>query len=188
MTIREALSELAPWLPDDLNGLEEISKTVTVPRSTVIYPTDKRVTHVALLMEGVVRSSYITAQGTENTYCFAFAGDCIAPYSAVLTGRTSMEMLTSIGTCTLKFLPLDELLRRGETSLSWMRFFRIMAERQYCELERHIMMLQKESAVERYQELCDRRPEAILTIPQKYLASYLGITPRHLSRIRARKK
>ncbi|MNU79669.1 hypothetical protein D3C71_692840 [compost metagenome] len=65
-----------------------------------------------------------------------------------------------------------------------MLFLKIIAEQQYLELEARVFQLQRDSAQERYQSLIDNQPEYIQQISGQYLASYLGITQRHLIRIR----
>ncbi len=61
---------------------------------------------------------------------------------------------------------------------------KILTEYEYIELERRIFMLQKETAENKYLDLIKNQPLLVKEIPLNYLASYLGITQRHLSRIR----
>lgn len=63
-------------------------------------------------------------------------------------------------------------------------FLKLIAEQQYLELENRVFQLQKETALQRYTSLLNNHPEFVQEIPLQYLASYLGITQRHLSRIR----
>ena len=67
---------------------------------------------------------------------------------------------------------------------NWVKFLKIVAEQQYVELEKRIFQLQKSNAAQRYSDLLKNQPAFIQHIPLQYLASYLGITQRHLSRIR----
>jgi len=67
---------------------------------------------------------------------------------------------------------------------NWIKFFKHIAELEYINLEKRIFMLQRESAETRYQSLLNNQPEYLHHIPLHYLASYLGVTQRHLSRIR----
>lgn len=46
------------------------------------------------------------------------------------------------------------------------------------------MMLQSQSAYERYEKMIKEEPETLLSVPLQYTASFLGITPQHLSRLR----
>ena len=59
-----------------------------------------------------------------------------------------------------------------------------MAEQEYINLEKRIFVLQRESAENRYKSLLQTHPHYLNSIPLSYIASYLGITQRHLSRIR----
>ncbi|HQU56631.1 MAG TPA: hypothetical protein PLG88_04335, partial [Chitinophagaceae bacterium] len=64
------------------------------------------------------------------------------------------------------------------------QFRRMIAENLFIAMERRVAMLQSQSAQEAYENILKENPELILNIPQQYLASFLGITPQHLSRIR----
>ncbi|MNY26270.1 hypothetical protein D3C86_1601080 [compost metagenome] len=60
----------------------------------------------------------------------------------------------------------------------------MIAEQQYLELEKRLFLFQKEKAKKRYMDLLENQPDYVQQIPLQYLASYLGITSRHLSRLR----
>ena len=78
----------------------------------------------------------------------------------------------------------QDLNKLANDSLNWVKFLKKMAELQYIELENRIFQLQKTTALQRYENLLQNHPEFVQKIPLQYLASYLGITQRHLSRIR----
>jgi hypothetical protein len=63
-------------------------------------------------------------------------------------------------------------------------FRRIIAENLFIIMEKRIMMLQSQSAHERYEKMLKENPEILLSVPLQYTASFLGITPQHLSRLR----
>ncbi len=63
---------------------------------------------------------------------------------------------------------------------------RQMAKQFYCEKQNRELDLLTQSAEERYYSLFKNRPQLIKEIPLMYIASYIGITPQTLSRIRAR--
>ncbi len=79
----------------------------------------------------------------------------------------------------------DEILKLEDSSSNWLKFFKFIAEQEYIKMEKRIFMLQKESAEKRYRNLLTNDPKYLQLIPLSYLSSYLGITQRHLSRIRA---
>ena len=61
---------------------------------------------------------------------------------------------------------------------------RIIAENLFITMEKRIFMLQSQSAYERYEEMLKENPDILLSVPLQYTASFLGITPQHLSRLR----
>ncbi|MNY11874.1 hypothetical protein D3C86_1449250 [compost metagenome] len=108
----------------------------------------------------------------------------IAAYSSFITGNPSVEAIQAISQVSLLVIQknkLDELVLENQI---WTQFLKVIAEQQYLELEKRVFQLQKETAAQRYASLLQNQPQFILQIPLHYLASYLGITQRHLSRIR----
>jgi CRISPR/Cas system-associated protein Csx1 len=63
-------------------------------------------------------------------------------------------------------------------------FRRVIAENLFIIMEKRIAMLQSQSAYERYERILKDNPDIILSVPLQYTASFLGITPQHLSRLR----
>jgi hypothetical protein len=61
---------------------------------------------------------------------------------------------------------------------------RVIAEKLFITMEKRIAMLQSQSAFERYEKMLKDNPDIIPSVPLQYNASFLGITPRHLSRLR----
>lgn len=139
---------------------------------------------VAFVKSGIFRSFYHTSTEEQITYCFRFPGTFITGYSSLLTGEPTRENLQALTDAELLVIPKEEITRLENASPSWLRFFKMVAEYEYIELEKRIFLLQKESAEFKYRELLEKSPNYLREIPLHHLASYLGITQRHLSRIR----
>lgn len=139
---------------------------------------------VVFVADGVLRSYFIDRKGEEVTYCFTFPDTFTTAYSSYITGRPAEESIQAISETRLICINKNTLRRLGDKSSSWLMFQKISAEQQYIELERRIFSLQKLDALMRYQQLLHEKPEYVKFIPLRYLSSYLGITQRHLSRIR----
>lgn len=139
---------------------------------------------VAFVSESVFRTFYVSAKGEEITYCIAFPGGLITAYSSFITGNVTQENIQAINHAKIYVLKKKVIEDLSERSGNWTKFLKVMAEQQYIELENRIFQLQKRDAVYRYRDLLTTRPEYIKHIPLQYLASFLGIAQRHLSRIR----
>ena len=139
---------------------------------------------VAFVLAGTLRSYYVTEKGEEITYCITFPNNLITAYSSFITGQSTPENIQAISAVELMVVRKDTIDDLVLKNPNWVKFLKVVAEQQYVELEKRIFQLQKSNAAQRYSDLLKNQPAFIQHIPLQYLASYLGITQRHLSRIR----
>ncbi|WP_194975846.1 Crp/Fnr family transcriptional regulator [Aquiflexum lacus] len=139
---------------------------------------------VAFVKSGTLRSYYVSEKGEEITYCIIFPNNLMAAYSSFISGKTTEENMQALTFTELSVIPKKTILEFANNSHNWVEFLKVMAEQQYLELEKRIFQMQKNHALNRYTDLINNQPEYVQKIPLQYLASYLGITQRHLSRIR----
>lgn len=140
---------------------------------------------VAFINKGILRSYYYNSKGEEVTYCFTFENSFLAAYSSFLTQAETVENIQALTDIEMYTINRDQILMLKESSTNWLKFFKVMTELEYIKMEKRIFLLQKESAEKRYEDLLKNKSEFLQLIPLNYLASYLGITQRHLSRIRS---
>ena len=119
-----------------------------------------------------------------KAYCFTFENTLMTAYSSLITGLPSAENIQALAPTELWVLQKRDLEALAQRSINWILLQKHLAEQQYVELEKRIFSYQKEKASERYRDLLLAQPHYLQQIPLQYLASYLGITRRHLSRIR----
>ena len=139
--------------------------------------------YLSIIHEGVCRAFY-QKKGEEISVAFMFPGDYVSAYYSFLTQRPSLMGIEALSPTTLISISkrdLDELCNRYKNAE---RIGRLNAERIYRRKEEREIALLTMSATERYKDLNDRYPQLIQNIPLKYIASYLGIQPESLSRIR----
>lgn len=139
---------------------------------------------VAFVISGIFRSFYYSSTEEEVTYCFLSENSFITAYSSFITQTKTTESIQALTDIELYSISKNQLSKLEESSTNWLRLFKFFAELEYINLEKRIFLLQKESAEKRYKELLKTHPDYLQSIPLNHLASYLGITQRHLSRIR----
>ncbi|MFY7839650.1 MAG: Crp/Fnr family transcriptional regulator [Lacibacter sp.] len=140
--------------------------------------------HVWFVQSGLFRSFYTNTTGEVITYCFAFANTFITAYSSFLTQEKSVENIHALSDAEVYAIPRETILQLEQSSTNWLRFSKLIAEQEYMKMEQRVFLLQKENAENRYKDLLEKHPDYLQQIPLQHLASYLGITQRHLSRIR----
>jgi len=139
---------------------------------------------VAFVLSGSLRSYYISDKHEEITYCLTFPNNLMTAYSSFLTGQATQENIQAITVTELLIIQKGQFENLIQQKPNWIYFLKMIAEQQYIELEKRIFQLQRSDATKRYADLIKNKPEYIQKIPLHYLASYLGISQRHLSRIR----
>jgi len=139
---------------------------------------------IAFVLSGSLRTYYISDKNDEITYCIIFPNNLMNAYSSFLTAKPTQENIQAIIQSELLIVQKDKFDNLANKNPNWIYFLKTIAEQQYIELEKRIFLLQKSDAAKRYANLMQNQPEYIQKIPLQYLASYLGITQRHLSRIR----
>lgn len=168
----------------DIENFASLAVPRSLSKSDYFIKEGESCKEVAFVISGILRSFYINQQGEEYTYCFTFPQNLMTAYSSYITCQGASETIQAITEVELLVLPKEKLDELSQTNIHWMKFSKLIAEIQYVELEKRIMQLQSHSASKRYSDLIENHPDYIQLIPLQYLSSYLGITQRHLSRIR----
>jgi CRP-like cAMP-binding protein len=140
---------------------------------------------VFFVKKGCLRTS-INNRGRDITIQFFFEGDAVASIESFRTNQPSAISIKSIEPSTIVVLPKNgfEILGRDFPELKDMLLE--MALRRFADYSRLFISHLKDTPQQRYVALLKDKPEIIQRVPQYYIASYLGITPVSLSRIRKR--
>lgn len=140
---------------------------------------------ISFINNGCMRLFY-NVEGIENTVQFFFADSWYTDYASFLTGEKTVENMQALEDCEVVQIKKVELYKLYNIYPTLDRVGRVMAENAFLSLSRINKMLTNEEPQERYLNLLKQRPELVEKIPQHYIASYLGIQPESLSRIRKR--
>ncbi len=137
-----------------------------------------------ILTKGVARAFFRNAKGTEYNKFFNVPISFIGAYSSLVTGNVNLidiQCLTDCHILTADYHALRELYKAFPEIES---FSRRLAELYFVAKEKREIELVLLNAQERYDIFQQEYPELEQQIPQYHIASYLGVTPTQLSRIR----
>jgi CRP-like cAMP-binding protein len=130
---------------------------------------------------------YRDARGTEWTKAFCLAGTVVAAYSALLRGEPSRLSIQALEPSTLLVADFDSYQTLTAEHPCWQIVNRKLAEGLFIKKEQRESELLLDDASTRYQNFLDEYPGLEARVKQYHIASYLGITPVSLSRIRAQR-
>jgi CRP-like cAMP-binding protein len=139
---------------------------------------------VAFVEKGMLRSYTVDDKGGEHIIQFAFEGWWIGDHYSFLTGEPSVYNIDAMedGELLLLTRPAEEQLMQKLPKFE--RFFRLLLQNNLIAMQRRLIGSLSHTAEERYNQLVSSYPNIPQRVPQHMMASYLGITPETLSRIR----
>jgi CRP-like cAMP-binding protein len=140
--------------------------------------------HLAFVNEGCLREYSVDARGEEHVIQFAIRDWWITDLQSYLTGSPSTYTIDALDDSDVLVLEKSARDRLLETAPKADRFFRLLQEANYVATHRRIDAMLRSSAEERYLAFLKTYPALVESIPQNQIASYLGVTPQSLSRIR----
>jgi CRP-like cAMP-binding protein len=140
--------------------------------------------HLAFVDEGCLREYTVDARGEEHVLQFAIEDWWISDLHSFLAGVPSQRNIDALQDSEVLLLEREARDRLLEEVPAMERFFRLLLEGNYVATHRRIEEALSDSAEERYLAFQKTYPALVEQIPLNQVASYLGITPQSLSRIR----
>lgn len=134
---------------------------------------------------GCIRYFY-NAEGEEKTGQFFFENGWYSDLESFLTQEPSVQNIQALEPTQLLLIPRNNLYRLYEQVPVFERFGRLLIEQSFIGLGTKNKQLTSLSPEDRYLKLIEERPKVIRRVSLKYIASYLGVQPESLSRIRKR--
>lgn len=139
---------------------------------------------MAFVNSGHLRNFYISSKDEEITYCLSFPNQFVSAFSSFISRQPTFENIHGLTAGELLVISHSKYYELMNSNKKWLQLSRHLAEQSYIEMENRLLTFQMESAKKRYRDLLEHQPQLLQNIPLKYLASYLGISQRHLSRLR----
>ena len=160
-------------------------------KNQVIHSPGHIFKEMLFLTSGIVRSYCMTQEAKDFTWSFHFNDRCsnienffvvdFASFSMREPSRLTFEALTDVEVLSISYNDLQGLYK---TSVFWQNAGRMLAEQAYYFNHHRVLSLLAEPAEDRYLRLQRESPYLFEKVPQYLIASYLGMTPQSLSRIR----
>ena len=139
--------------------------------------------YVAFVEKGVLRSYSLDEKGDEHIIQFAIEGWMISDLSSFLTGKPATYTIDALEDSELVLISRasNEELMKIPKYETWMR---LQITGAYIALQKRLTSIISLALEERYTSLIDTYPQIVQRVPQHMIASYMGLTPETLSRVR----
>lgn len=165
-------------------AIRAICTTHTIKKGSDLQAIGHTCRTIYFISKGSARIYYYKGE-TDVTESFAFEGQILARVESLFSGKPSRKGIQMLETSEVVAINATQLFRLYDAFPDVERLFRKVFEAGYVEAFNRMESLQFHSAEERYRDLLETSPDILKRAPLKFIASYLGVTPVSLSRIRA---
>lgn len=140
--------------------------------------------NIGILVEGFVRAFYRNEEGQEYNKHFFIPTCFMGGYASLISGKPNLIVQEALTDCKLWIADYKKLTALYNNHPDLERMTRIMVEHFFIQKEQREINIVLLNADKRYLNFKKEFPQLEQCIPQYHIASYLGITPTQLSRIR----
>lgn len=151
-------------------------KYIKVKKGEILQQSGQLNTKVYFVKSGLLRSYTIDEKGKEHIFMFA-------PENWIISDSTLGEQPSELYIDVLE----DAVIKIKEKNFEDDKIDVTALMKRMAVLQKRILMLMSSSAIERYEHFRETYPQIIQRVPQKMIASYLGITPEALSKVKGDK-
>jgi CRP-like cAMP-binding protein len=183
----QAFVHMVPLTEKEIEEFIAITNEEKLSRGHFWAKEDKRNERIAFLLDGYLRKYYIDNDGNEITDAFYFSSDfCMDLPSIVGNTKLSSNIVAMEETrlVTFSYAQFDNLRVKYPT---FERIYSKFLELNFLKFYNRTTSFIQENPKERYAELLKRNPNILQKATQYHIASYLGISYQHLSRLRSAK-
>jgi len=182
--LKSKISEYISLNPSDYELIESLFKFRIVDKGTSVIEIGKRTNEVFFVNSGYLRYYKISASGEELIIHIYAPHNFATALNSFFLNKESEEELQTITKCELLCITKYDLDKLYSINQKWQYFGRMLMESFLIEKEQRIIDQLSLTGQEKYIKLLETNPDIIQNVQVKYLASFLGIQPESLSRIK----
>ncbi|MCG8637848.1 MAG: Crp/Fnr family transcriptional regulator [Desulfobacterales bacterium] len=166
--------------------IKPLAEKKKYPKKSWLLNEGEVAKYLFFIEQGCIRS-WFNNDGNDITFQFFFEGGFVSSFESLRLGKPSLFNLETIEPSVLYTVPREKFLEIKDSTLLKEAVNELLCRRLH-HYQKLFLSRIKNSPRHRYEELLRENPEIFERVPHHYIASYLGITPVSLSRIRNKDK
>lgn len=163
--------------------MESIFRKKQYPKCYTLLNMGEHTQFIYFIVQGMVRGFYVDVEGKEITKCFAKENEWCCVYN-MLQEQASEYWIETLEDCELIELDVEYVKRLICTESVFQNLYTRLCTEAFIQSDVRSSYFQKMTAKERYKCLLNQQPDLIERVKQEQIASYIGITPTSLSRLK----
>jgi CRP-like cAMP-binding protein len=182
-TLFQVLSAIHPLSEDLKQAIKKEITSLSLPSHHLLLEAPRIADHAYFLDTGFAMS-YTFMKGKKQIGNFWVAGQIVLSAKSFFERVPSKEFIQLMTQSDVLCINLDGVLRLFDSFPEANYIYRVVMNQYYEQSRERIHELQYMTSLERYEKLIHSFPNIEQLIPQEFIASYLGIAPQSLSRIK----
>jgi len=166
--------------------LLQFATSKVIAASEIYIPEGKIFKKIFYIKKGLLRIFFVTASGEEKTFFFRWEGHIAAIPECIFDNHLTRQTWQALEDCELMEIDFEIVEKLSENNISFIKTRMGLAEKMFLEALKRVESFVLDKPEERYQKLIIQNPEIIKRVADKHIASFIGVTPVSLSRIRKR--
>jgi len=187
MPVDQLIAYFAHYIPLRETEKNELKQRVVerkVKRRQFILQENESCKHYTFVVSGCFKMYGVDYNGGEHIIQFAAENEWIADISSFHSGKESRLYIEAIEPSVILQIDQSNLIYLYHNYPKFDRIFRIIVENKHDELQNRVLQNISSTAEERYFSFLEQYPKLSNRVPNTQIASYIGITPEFLSKIR----
>lgn len=182
--VRQVMQQMINITEEELESFLNKTSIKTFKRQEIVSTPDSIPNNIFFINKGIIRVYITDSEGTEHTIHFALENQFIADYSNFIKQQPSFYTLQALEETEVVILPRKTIEWGYNNLTEGQKMGRLVAEYYFIYQDDRIKNTYTRTPKQRYDSITDIFPNIHNRVPQHMIASYLGITPIHLSRLK----
>ena len=187
MSVEALFSFFDSYVPlneEERNELSVRVKARDLKRKAFFLQEGQTCHQYAFVVEGCFRTYSVDKEGKEHNLQFAAENDWLADISSFYNEKPSRLFIEAMEPARILLMEKSDLIFFYKHYPKFVRYFKVIFENKFVEMQNRVLQNISSTAAERYITFLEQYPHLSNRIPSIHIASYLGLTPEFLSKVR----
>ncbi|HYV94753.1 MAG TPA: Crp/Fnr family transcriptional regulator [Chitinophagales bacterium] len=182
--LKNHLEGVVHFSNEEFDSLTALMQSTFFRKKEFVFTIGNICKYVGFVNKGCLRYFSTDAQGDEHILYFAFEEWWIGDLESFYSNEPTQNSLQAVEDCELFLMNLASFEKAREEIQPFNQYVTLRHRKGYTATQQRLLDARSENAEEKYLKLLEKSPGVFQRVPQRYIASYLGIKPESLSRIR----
>ena len=184
-TLLQSLNQITNLEPEEEALFQKAFKPYFLKKNDYFLQTTEVNSKLGFLCKGLVRY-FVFRNDEEATLEFTKEGEFVADYGSFISKEPSLQNIQALEDCEFLVINYDDLQQLYNISKNANLLGRIIIEHRFIIMVNQLLTVHRYSEEDRYRYFLTHYKDLVQRIPQYLIASYVGVKPQSLSRIRKR--